>query len=325
MYKIYDRLYIDIHESEEQTKDLIIKSKRQHITSTYYHESYYSINRDYGPINICNIVKFINYIDKLYNEPKIYNKDIIYYVYLNENNSYLLNSVFLFGCYLVIKLNIQINYVINILLKIFNSHPCYYIDCISKYGGYYSSIIDCLKSINFIYKNNIENINNFDIENYEYMTDYLYRDMNLIANKFIAMACPTNKNILNIKDILKKYECKIIIRLNNDSDDFYDKNVFLNNNINIYDLYFDDYSIPNVEIVKKFMNIINNTDLNEIVAIHCKAGLGRTGLLICIWLIIKLNFEPREAIAYLRIMRPGSIMGSQGFFIENIDYYRKFI
>jgi cell division cycle 14 len=318
MYKIYDRLYIDIHESKEQTKDLIIKSKRQHITSTDYHESHYSIN-------ICNIVKFINYIDKLYYEPKIYNKDIIYYVYLDKNNSYLLNSVFLFGCYLVIKQNIQIDYVINILLEIFNSHPCYYIDCVSKHGGYYSSIIDCLKSINFIYKNNIENINNFDIENYEYMTDYFYRDMNLIANKFIAMACPTNKNILNIKDILKKNECKIIIRLNSDSDDFYDKNVFLNNNINTYDLYFDDYSIPNLEIVKKFMNIINNTDLNEIVAIHCKAGLGRTGLLICIWLIIKLNFEPREAIAYLRIMRPGSIMGSQGFFIENIDYYRKFI
>ena len=61
------------------------------------------------------------------------------------------------------------------------------------------------------------------------------------------------------------------------------------------------------------------------VAIHCRAGLGRTGVLICIWLIIKLKFKPAEAIAYIRIMRPGSIMGSQGFFLESIEYFKRFI
>ena len=63
---------------------------------------------------------------------------------------------------MIIKQNVKIDSVIHNLLSIFNNHPCYYIDCISNWGGYYSSIIDCLKSINFIYKNNIENINNFD-------------------------------------------------------------------------------------------------------------------------------------------------------------------
>ena len=325
MYKICDRLYIDIHEDDIYTRKLINELRDYHITSTDYHESHFPLNKDYGPINICNIVNFINYIDNVYKEPKIYNKKIIYYVYLNKNNSYLLNAVFLCGCYLIIKQNVKIDSVIHKLLCIFNDHPCYYIDCISKWGGYYSSIIDCLKSINFVNLNNIEDFNNFDIQKYEYMTDYLCRDMNLVANKFIAMACPTDKNILNIKDILLNNNCKKIIRLNSDCDEKYDKNVFLKSNMEIYDLYFDDYSIPSIEIIKNFMNIINNTDFNEIIAVHCRAGLGRTGLLICIWLIIKLNFEPREAIAYLRIMRPGSIMGNQGFFIENIDYYRKLI
>jgi cell division cycle 14 len=73
------------------------------------------------------------------------------------------------------------------------------------------------------------------------------------------------------------------------------------------------------------MNIVNATKFEELVAIHCHAGLGRTGILICIWLIIKLNFTPNEAIAYIRIMRPGSIMGSQGFFLESIEHFRKFI
>ena len=75
----------------------------------------------------------------------------------------------------------------------------------------------------------------------------------------------------------------------------------------------------------QFMNAVNDIDYSDKVAIHCRAGLGRTGILICIWLIIKLNFKPAEAIAYIRIMRPGSIMGSQGFFLESIEYFKRFI
>ena len=36
---------------------------------------------------------------------------------------------------------------------------------------YTISLIDCLKSINFVYKNNIFNLNNFDYEYYAYSTN----------------------------------------------------------------------------------------------------------------------------------------------------------
>lgn len=45
--------------------------------------------------------------------------------------------------------------------------------------------------------------------------------------------------------------------------------------------------------------------------IQCKAGLGRTGTLIGAYLIWKYGFTASEAIAFMRIVRPGSVVGPQ--------------
>mgnify|MGYP001453314534 CR=1 FL=1 len=324
MFHIHERLYLDIHKNEQETRD-IIKKSNDYVTSSDLHESYIPLKYDYGPINMCYIICFCKFIDSKMCNKKISNRNIVYYIYLlnDKNNIHLLNSVFMMGCYLIIKKNIPIDKVIFDILYIFNEHQCYYIDCVSEWGGYHSSIVDCLRAVNFVYKNNIEDLNNFDIKDYEYLTDYSKWDINIIANKFVAMRCPNNNNIYNIRNELKKRNVKLVIRLNSDNN--YNSKIFEEENINVTDLYFDDYSVPSIELIRNFMNIINSTNNSDKIAIHCYAGLGRTGILICIWLIIKLNFNPTEAIAYIRIMRPGSIMGNQGFFLESIEYFRKFI
>jgi len=48
-----------------------------------------------------------------------------------------------------------------------------------------------------------------------------------------------------------------------------------------------------------------------VCAVHCLAGLGRTGTLIALWIMNKYDFTAPEVIAYLRILRPGSIIGPQ--------------
>jgi cell division cycle 14 len=45
--------------------------------------------------------------------------------------------------------------------------------------------------------------------------------------------------------------------------------------------------------------------------LKCKAGLGRTGTLIGAYLIWKYGFTANEAIAFMRIVRPGSVVGPQ--------------
>jgi cell division cycle 14 len=47
------------------------------------------------------------------------------------------------------------------------------------------------------------------------------------------------------------------------------------------------------------------------IAVHCKAGLGRTGCLIGAYLIYRHGFTANECISYMRFMRPGMVVGPQ--------------
>ena len=53
------------------------------------------------------------------------------------------------------------------------------------------------------------------------------------------------------------------------------------------------------------------------------AGLGRTGTLIGAYLIKHYKFTAAEVIAWLRICRPGSVIGPQQNYLEEYDAKRK--
>ena len=84
-----------------------------------------------------------------------------------------------------------------------------------------------------------------------------------------------------------------------------------------------DMDIPNCELILsavQLMSFLINS--GKKVAVHCHAGLGRTGLLIAAYLIFDKQMSPLQAQELVRTARPGSIQNKkQTAFLDTFQQY----
>jgi len=97
-----------------------------------------------------------------------------------------------------------------------------------------------------------------------------------------------------------------VVRLNSAQ---YKASTFTRAGFEHINLMFTDCSTPTDAIVDMFLRLAEKS--TGILSVHCLAGLGRTGTLIAMYIMKHHHFTAREAIAWLRIGRPGSIIGPQ--------------
>uniref|UniRef100_F7FF44 Dual specificity protein phosphatase CDC14A n=1 Tax=Ornithorhynchus anatinus TaxID=9258 RepID=F7FF44_ORNAN len=302
-----------------------LRNKPKSTVNTHYfcideelvYENFYA---DFGPLNLAMVYRYCCKLNKKLKSFSLSRKKIVHYTSFDQRKR--ANAAFLIGAYAVIYLKKTPEDAYRALLS--GSNPPYLPFRDASFGNctYNLTVLDCLQGIQKGLQHGFFDFETFDVEEYEHYERVENGDFNwIIPGKFLAFSGPHPKSKIEngyplhapeaYFPYFRKHNVTSIIRLNKR---IYEAKRFTDAGFEHHDLFFVDGSTPSDNIVRRFLNICENTE--GAIAVHCKAGLGRTGTLIACYAMKHYRFTHAEIIAWIRICRPGSIIGPQQHFLE---------
>lgn len=310
---IKDRLYFAYYSKAPTPEDGV------HYFSTDRSLLYWNFFLDFGPMNIGQTYRFCELVDEKLK--RIPNGRIVYYA--SNNGQRKANSIMLMCCYCMLKLSMTAEEAFMPFSHI--KVPAFH-DATPGHCTYDLSIMNCLKGLEKALKLGLFDYDSFDPDEYEHFEKVESGDLSWIFPKFVAFAGPHESKSYNEQyptcepedyvDYFLKRKVTLVIRLNKK---YYNEERFKMYGINHVDLYYPDGSCPKEEILDRFLQICEAHPKDEAIAVHCKAGLGRTGTCIGAYAMKHWGFTAAEVIGWMRLARPGSVIGPQQQYMENIQ------
>jgi len=281
------------------------------------YENFYA---DFGPLNLSLLYRYCQKLNKKLKSYTLAKKKIVHYTCVEPQKR--ANAAYLIASYAVIFLDKTPEEAFQPLQGGLNPPFMPFRDASFGEAVYTITILDCLRAVLKAKEANFFDFDDFDCDEYEHYEKVQNGDFNwLVPQKFLAFCGPHAQSKIDngyplhapeaYFPYFKLHKVSTIIRLNKK---IYDAKRFVKGGFQHEDLFFIDGSTPSDEILQQFLEICENAAGG--IAVHCKAGLGRTGSLIGCYVMKHWKWTAHETIAWLRICRPGSIIGHQQDWME---------
>ncbi|SMQ46166.1 unnamed protein product [Zymoseptoria tritici ST99CH_3D1] len=320
-----------------QSASGLIPSQPPHYFSIDRTLLYNAFHADFGPLHIGHLYRFAVQLHEVLGHPDNENKPVVFWSHADSRSR--ANAACILATYMVLIQNWPPHLALAPIAQM--DPPCMpFRDAGYSQADYSLTIQDVVYGVWKAKEEGLVGLKEFSLEEYEKYERVDMGDFNWISPDFLAFASPQHQPTTVIpptdplyaqlprsvsalsrdktipqpfKNVLGHFAERgigLVVRLNSE---LYSPSYFTALGIRHMDMIFDDGTCPALSIVRKFVDLAHNTINKDHkgIAVHCKAGLGRTGCLIGAYLIYRHGFTANEVIAFMRFMRPGMVVGPQ--------------